>query len=106
MILLSAATSLPVEKLPGSLLLDAFAVGFEVNARVAKAVGHKHYLHGWHTTATVCCFGAAAAAARVLRLSPAGARPTGSWPRSRPACSVTSGRSPSRCTAASPPAPA
>ena len=69
-ILLSAATSLPVGQLPGSLLLDAFAVGFEVNARVAKAVGHKHYLHGWHTTATVCCFGAAAAAARVLRLSP------------------------------------
>lgn len=69
-ILLSTATSLPVEKLPGNLLLDAFAVGFEVNARVAKAVGHKHYLHGWHTTATVCCFGATATAARVLRLSP------------------------------------
>ncbi|HEY8471825.1 MAG TPA: MmgE/PrpD family protein [Natronosporangium sp.] len=45
----------------GPALLSAFVLGYEVNARLAKAVGHRHYLRGWHTTATIGSFGATAA---------------------------------------------
>jgi 2-methylcitrate dehydratase PrpD len=72
-ILLSAILAAPGGRLPGRRLLDAFVVGYEVNARVARAVGHRHYLHGWHTTSTAGVFGAAAAAAVVLQVDAAAA---------------------------------
>lgn len=60
-ILLSCLLSRPTLPLDGRRLIDAFIIGYEVNARVARAVGHRHYLHGWHTTSTVGVFGAVAA---------------------------------------------
>jgi 2-methylcitrate dehydratase PrpD len=52
----------------GSQLLDAYVVGFEVIMALARAVNFEHYEKGWHPTATLGTFGAAAAAAKLLRL--------------------------------------
>ncbi len=54
----------------GETLLRAIIVGYEVSNRIGTAVNPAHY-EFWHTTATVGCFGAAAAAAYVLGLDEA-----------------------------------
>lgn len=58
----------------GRDVLDAYVVGFEVQARLGRAVGAAHYALGWHATSTLGTLGAAAAAARLLRLDHNGAR--------------------------------
>jgi 2-methylcitrate dehydratase PrpD len=50
-------------------MLTAYAVGVEVATQVARAVNFVHYDKGWHPTATLGVFGAAAGGARVLGLS-------------------------------------
>lgn len=50
-------------------LIRAVINGYEVSTRIGAAVQPAHYKH-WHTTGTVGCFGAAAAAATLLELSP------------------------------------
>ena len=67
-ILVSAMLALPLAELSGDRMLEAFVIGYEVNVKVANALGHRHYRKGWHTTATVGGFGAAAAACRLLNL--------------------------------------
>ena len=54
----------------GKDLITAFALGFEISTRIGAAIGLSHYEHGWHATATVGRFGAAAGAAKLLGLSP------------------------------------
>jgi 2-methylcitrate dehydratase PrpD len=54
----------------GKDALAAFVAGFEVECRVGRAAGDAHYEIGWHVTGTVGHLGAAAAAARVLGLTP------------------------------------
>ncbi len=49
----------------GAALLDAYIVGVEVACRVADAIDPRHYRDGFHSTATMGGFGAAAAAARL-----------------------------------------
>lgn len=56
--------------LDGAGSLTAFVAGFETETRIALAAGPAHYDAGWHVTGTVGHFGAAAAAASVLRLEP------------------------------------
>ncbi len=56
------------ERISGKDLIVAISVGYEVGIRVALAVGPSHYRF-WHTTATCGTFGAAAGAAKVMRLS-------------------------------------
>lgn len=55
----------------GAELLLALVTGMEVACRVAMAVSPGHYRRGWHITSTCGVFGAAAAAARTMGLSPA-----------------------------------
>ncbi len=55
------------EDASGADLLRAVIAGYEVSNRIARAVNPAHY-RLWHTTATVGFFGAAAAAACVMRL--------------------------------------
>ncbi len=55
------------ERASGADLLAAIVAGYEVSNRIARAVNPAHY-RLWHTTATVGFFGAAVAAARVMRL--------------------------------------
>jgi len=52
----------------GRDVLVAYVVGWEVETAVSKAVNFEHYLKGWHPTATLGAFGAAAACAKLLRL--------------------------------------
>jgi 2-methylcitrate dehydratase PrpD len=54
----------------GHDILLALALGIEVECRIGNAVSPAHYARGWHITATCGVFGAAAAAAKLLRLSP------------------------------------
>jgi len=50
----------------GAALLDAYVVGVEVACRIADAIDPRHYRDGFHSTATMGGFGAAAAAARIF----------------------------------------
>lgn len=52
----------------GRDFLDAYIVGVETATRIARGVNFHHYEKGWHPTATLGIFGAAAASARLLRL--------------------------------------
>ncbi|RMF14612.1 MAG: hypothetical protein D6761_09195 [Candidatus Dadabacteria bacterium] len=47
-------------------VLDAWAIGFEVGARLGEAGGQESYQRGWHNTATLGTVAAAAAIARLL----------------------------------------
>lgn len=55
-------------KFSGRELLHAYVLGVEVACRLGNVVMPGHYTHGWHITSTCGVFGAAAAAAKVLRL--------------------------------------
>lgn len=52
----------------GRDLLLAFVAGFETQSRIASGVNLHHYEKGWHPTATLGIFGAAAGSARLLGL--------------------------------------
>ena len=55
----------------GRDVLEAYIVGFEVEAQLAKLVNFVHYDKGWHPTATLGVFGSAAACAKLLKLDDA-----------------------------------
>jgi 2-methylcitrate dehydratase PrpD len=68
--ILSAA--LPVAEranTPGAALITAFVLGVEIEAKLGRAFNPAHYEAGWHATATLGVFGAAAAVAKLLGLS-------------------------------------
>lgn len=52
----------------GRALIDAFAVGFEVTLKIARAIVDDQYAKGWHSTASIATFGAVAACARLAGL--------------------------------------
>ncbi|MFN7086244.1 MAG: MmgE/PrpD family protein [Burkholderiales bacterium] len=52
----------------GREFITAYVAGFETECKIALAVNFHHYMHGWHPTATLGVFGAAAACARLLHL--------------------------------------
>jgi 2-methylcitrate dehydratase PrpD len=56
------------EHASGAAFLEAFLVGVEVECKIAEAIDPDHYLRGFHTSGTVGTFGAAAAAAKLLKL--------------------------------------
>lgn len=53
----------------GEKVLEAYIVGFEVEAKLGRAVNPNHYEKGWHATATLGTFGSAAASAKLLGLN-------------------------------------
>jgi 2-methylcitrate dehydratase PrpD len=53
----------------GAAVLDAYVIGFEVEARLGRAMNPTHYQRGWHCTSTLGVVGAAAAASRLFGLS-------------------------------------
>lgn len=55
-------------KLTGRDFIEAFIAGYEMETRLAMGVHYTHYLKGWHPTATMGLFGAAAACGRLLKL--------------------------------------
>jgi 2-methylcitrate dehydratase PrpD len=52
----------------GHEVLVALAAAIEVMTKLGRAAGHELYRSGWHATATLGVFGAAAGAARILGL--------------------------------------
>src|SRR6266852_2154450 len=54
----------------GAEVLAALAAGYEIGLRVGVCAGVSHSISGYHVTGTVGTLGAAAAAARLLKLSP------------------------------------
>lgn len=55
------------EGAPGAELTVAYHVGTEIVAKLNAAMSQRHYESGFHTTGTLNGFGAAAAAARLMR---------------------------------------
>lgn len=53
----------------GGDLLRAYAVGFEITARLGEVVSLDHYARGFHSTATLGAIAAAAAVCRILDLT-------------------------------------
>jgi len=54
----------------GSALLDGYIVGFEIECRLGSVMNPRHYhSRGWHCTSSIGTVGAAAAAARVMKLT-------------------------------------
>ena len=53
----------------GRIVLEAYIVGVEVEARIGSGIGPHHYAVGWHATATIGALGAATAAAKMLGLN-------------------------------------
>ncbi|WP_460274442.1 MmgE/PrpD family protein [Celeribacter sp. ULVN23_4] len=62
--LLAMAAGRPA--IAGSALMQAYAVGLEVQARIGAVMHPEHYGAGWHSTATLGAIGAAAACARLI----------------------------------------
>ncbi|MBM3183457.1 MAG: MmgE/PrpD family protein [Chloroflexi bacterium] len=52
----------------GKRLIEAIVAGVEAECRIGEAVNPEHYSAGWHATATLGCFGACAAVARLIGL--------------------------------------
>jgi len=58
----------------GRAVLDAYIVGFELECRLGMIMNPRHYhARGWHCTSSIGTLGAAAAAARILGLTPGAA---------------------------------
>ena len=57
-----------VARASGRAVLDAYVVGFEIEARLGRVMNPRHYQRGWHCTSTLGTIGAAAAASRLLGL--------------------------------------
>jgi 2-methylcitrate dehydratase PrpD len=52
----------------GSRLIDAYVIGFEVEARLGRLMNPRHYQRGWHCTSTLGAIGVAAACSRLFGL--------------------------------------
>jgi 2-methylcitrate dehydratase PrpD len=55
-------------KVDGKRFVAAYVAGFEMETKLAMSVNFHHYMKGWHPTATLGVFGAAAACANLLQL--------------------------------------
>ena len=64
----AALAAAEAEGLSGRAVLDAYVVGFEVEARLGRLMNPRHYQRGWHCTSTLGTIGAAAAVSRLLGL--------------------------------------
>jgi 2-methylcitrate dehydratase PrpD len=53
----------------GRDFMAAYVAGFETECKIAMGVHFYHYTKGWHPTATLGVFGAAAACAKLLKLT-------------------------------------
>ncbi len=56
----------------GADVVTAYVVGMEIQSCIGTSIGTEHYGRGWHTTATIGVYGAAAASSWLLGLDHAG----------------------------------
>ena len=67
----AALSACELSRAPGRALLEGYVIGFEIECRLGRVMNPRHYHErGWHCTSTIGTMGAAAAAARVLGLTP------------------------------------
>src|SRR5262249_39072979 len=52
----------------GRSALEAYVVGFEIEARLGRVMNPRHYERGWHCTSTLGTIGSTAACSRLLGL--------------------------------------
>ena len=64
-VLAAALATAAHNRISGSDLLTAYALGIEVSGKLGQLLGNGHYLRGWHNTATLGVFSATAAVARL-----------------------------------------
>jgi 2-methylcitrate dehydratase PrpD len=69
-ILPALVTMAGTRRVAGMDFLTAFLVGYEVQSAIGRAMAPAHGAEGWHPSATLGCFGAAASLAKLLRLDP------------------------------------
>jgi 2-methylcitrate dehydratase PrpD len=55
----------------GRAVLDAYIIGFEIQARLGRLMNPRHYQRGWHCTSTLGAISAAAGASRLFGLDAA-----------------------------------
>jgi 2-methylcitrate dehydratase PrpD len=55
---------------PGAVLVDAYVIGFEIEARLGRLMNPRHYQRGWHCTSTLGAIGATAGVSRLINLDP------------------------------------
>ncbi|WP_291408742.1 MmgE/PrpD family protein [Actinophytocola sp.] len=67
-VLPAALAAAETRKATGKDLLLALCAGIEVTTKIARGVNFTHYDKGWHPTATLGVFGAAAAVAKIYGL--------------------------------------
>jgi len=68
---LAETADCPEKRIGGADFIAAYVAGFETETRIARGVHFHHYEKGWHPTATLGVFGAAAACCHLLRLDAA-----------------------------------
>jgi 2-methylcitrate dehydratase PrpD len=56
----------------GEEVLAAYVLGMEIAGKLGRALGHSHYLRGWHSTCTVGVLSATAVSARLYGLDAGG----------------------------------
>jgi 2-methylcitrate dehydratase PrpD len=67
----AALSACELSRASGRALLEGYAIGFEIECLFGRVMNPRHYHErGWHCTSTIGTMGAAAAAARVLGLTP------------------------------------
>lgn len=54
----------------GKKIIEAYLLGYEIEAKLAEALTGDHFEEGWHATATVGTLGATAAVCNILELNP------------------------------------
>jgi 2-methylcitrate dehydratase PrpD len=59
---------LPRGRVDGERFLEAFAIGYEVGAKIALGIGTGHYQRGYHATGTLAMFCALGAIAKLRRM--------------------------------------
>ena len=57
-----------LSKASGRDVIEAYIIGFETQCATVRGVSPTHYMRGWHATGTIGTMGAAAAAAKLLKL--------------------------------------
>ncbi len=66
--LCAAGLAAAPQEMSGRSFLAAFVLGLEVAGKLGRALGHGHYMRGWHITATVGTFSAACMTGRLMSL--------------------------------------
>lgn len=57
------------QKTSGEKIIEAYIIGYEIEAKIGLCVNPEHYDLGWHTTGTLGTFGALAGVSKILGLN-------------------------------------